>query len=291
MSSIVSASVGLESGEFMTQQVIPPVVTEEGEFNRIEDKHVVEISQLEKVLAVLNEKMKPSYLDNGTVYTLIESLYFDSSNLDFFKHHFSGMESRHKLRSRRYAPNGVWNNAPALLELKTKKNGVCLKTRFKVPAPDFENLISAEAITLSQELMKLNNKVEMAALIRRVEQVNELTQRYHLRPNVSVTYHRYAFEDGEFRVTIDTNIQVKILKSMSAADAYEIMNSEVWPKAEKVIKRYNGVGKFVLETKHQGTIPEWFNQLVEESGIKKSSFSKYCWGIAKEVESKANILQ
>ena len=262
-----------------------------GEFNRIEDKHVVRTEFLEQILATLNQEMLPSYFHNETKFTLIESLYFDSSNLDFFKHHFSGMESRHKLRSRRYAPNGVWSNSPALLELKTKKAGSCFKTRFSIPSKAFDRLISAEEIVLNQELVKLNENVEMAALLRRVEKVNELTQKYHLRPNVSVTYHRYAFEKDDFRVTVDTNIKVNILKPLKREEALAVKGTDFWEKALKIINKYDAEANFVLETKHQGVIPAWMLQLMDEVGVKKTSFSKYCWGIAKEVELKSSLLQ
>ncbi|MFN8370726.1 MAG: VTC domain-containing protein [Bacteriovoracaceae bacterium] len=90
-----------------------------GEFNRIEDKYLVKMDDLNTVLKSLYTHMDPSYLDDVTQFTLIESLYFDSDNLDFYKHHFMDLTKRYKLRTRRYAPNGIWSTEASASRIKS----------------------------------------------------------------------------------------------------------------------------------------------------------------------------
>ncbi|MBT3984102.1 MAG: polyphosphate polymerase domain-containing protein [Bacteriovoracaceae bacterium] len=282
----------LSSEKLETPNIAPDqsIGNSTGEFRRIEDKHLVDAPLLGEVLTVISQYMDASYLDDDTDYTLIESLYFDSDNLDFFRHHFMGLDTRYKIRARRYAPNGKWSEGPVLLELKRKKDGECKKSRFMLPKKDFEALLEGKTLNFTKEICELNESMESGALLRRVNKINELILKYELKPSVRVRYHRNAFERDGFRATVDSNIEVKILKDVDTELAAELKGLDIWTKAEKVLRKYQHGKKFVLELKHQGTIPAWANDLLlNELGIKKTGFSKYCWGLANEVKEKARL--
>ena len=262
---------------------VKPKVAEE--FNRIEDKYVVNAQVYHQVMKRLHDHMEPSYLDNGTVFTLIESLYFDSPEFDFFRHHYEDKEVRHKIRVRRYAPNGIWSQSPVLLELKSKKGEVTQKTRFRLHVRDFNRLANGQEIQLSATLLELNKNLSNQSLISRIHQVNALIVQYRLRPSVAVTYKRFAFEKDDLRVTVDQDVTVDIRQNLTNDGKQFIDQLDIWPKAQKVIKKYRPEENFILEVKHQGHISQWLQDLLSQCEIKKTSFSKYCWSIAREVSA------
>ncbi len=249
-----------------------------GEFLRIEDKYLVEESLLPKILDELNQKMDPSYLDSDTQFTMIESLYFDSSNLDFFRHHFAKMPTRYKLRVRRYGPDGVWNNDSCLLELKRKSGGKCKKVRFKISATDLDNLKQGLALQDFQALYQINTETQESEILERFNLVNQLILEYQLRPVRAIRYKRFAFEKNDFRATIDMKIhQIEYIKLDQPFSDSIKAEEKTWTKVSNIIKKYGAGDKFILELKHKGVIPEWTSQMLEKNQIKQSSFSKYCY--------------
>ena len=255
------------------------------EFNRIEDKYVVNAHAYDQVMKRLHDHMEPSYLDNGTVFTLIESLYFDSPEFDFFRHHYEDKEVRHKIRVRKYAPNGIWSQSPVLLELKSKRGEVTQKTRFRLHVRDFNRLANGQEIQLSATLLELNKNLPTQSLISRIHQVNALIVKYRLRPSVAVTYKRFAFEKDDLRVTVDQDVTVEIRQNLTNDGQLSIDQLDIWPKAQKVIKKYQPGENFILEVKHQGHVSQWLEDLLSQCEIKKTSFSKYCWSIARAVNA------
>src|SRR5262245_56004628 len=103
--------------------------TSPDKFVRIEDKFLLPSVYENILIQTIAGHMQPSYASSGTDFTLIESLYLDSDNLDFYQDHFTKTSGRAKVRVRKYAPNGVWASGDAFVEAKFKDLEVCTKER------------------------------------------------------------------------------------------------------------------------------------------------------------------
>lgn len=259
-------------------------------FERIEDKFLVPKIHQSDLKKLILQYLDASYVDANTQFTLIESLYFDSDNLDLFQHHFSKMDKRYKMRVRRYGPNGNWSNGVAFLEAKCKSNGICTKQRFMITQGDYQRLLTGGAIEFNAELLKVNPKTDPKKLRKRVEEINELITTFHLGPQVSLVYKRLAYERDNLRMTIDEDIQFTTFKPVSPRKASEIKHQDLWTLADAMGRRFSNREYMVVEVKHTGLIPTWFEEFIGKVGVSQTSFSKYCWGMANLIEEASSFL-
>ncbi len=258
-----------------------PKPAKPGKFARIEDKVLLTSRQADLLLKDVNANMKPSYLNEGTRFTLIASCYFDSGELGFFHHHFLKTPKRYKLRIRRYAPNGTWADEAPLLELKSKENGVSKKRRFALSQDNYRRIMNGETMAMTEELQALNPKAKPEKLLKWLTKINGLILEFGLKPALKVQYKRLAFEAADgFRLTIDRDIEIQDLYlDMAQAAGAAAISGEIWQKAERLAARYDREQHCVLELKHTGTPPEWVASFLKLHGIEETSFSKYCWAI------------
>jgi SPX domain protein involved in polyphosphate accumulation len=255
--------------------------TKPGKFVRIEDKVLLTASQAARLLKDVNRNMKPSYLNEGTAFTLIASCYFDSDKLDFFHHHFLKAPKRYKLRIRQYAPNGVWSDEAPLIELKSKENGISKKRRFALTPDNYRRIMNGETMEMTPELQALNPKADPAKLLKWMTKINGLILEFGLKPALKVQYKRLAFEAADgFRLTMDQNIEIQDQFSdmRQAGEDAEIAGG-IWEKAGSLAARYDREQHCVLELKHTGQPPEWVNSFLKRHEIAQTSFSKYCWAV------------
>ena len=258
----------------------------EGEFKRIEDKFLVSKKMQDLVFKCLSQNMDESYLDNDTHFTLIESIYFDSSEITLFKDHFNLLiPKRYKMRVRRYGPNGIWNTENYLLEVKSKKEGQCKKVRFTIGQIELDIISAGLQLQLTPRLIQLNQKMKLETLQKRVEKVNQLIEHYGLIPSRSVKYKRFAFERNGFRATIDIDLEEKSLIELQGINPQVLLQNDIWNKAALLVLKFKGEDKFVLELKHGGNIPRWAEKMLEDYHIAKTSFSKYCYFTARELKN------
>ena len=81
---------------------------EQGQFVRMEDKYLLTKEQADALVPLLKTHLNNASPIPNTDYTIIESVYFDNSELNVLKEYLAQNTSRSKMRTRRYAPNGVW---------------------------------------------------------------------------------------------------------------------------------------------------------------------------------------
>ncbi|MGE3973941.1 MAG: VTC domain-containing protein [Bdellovibrionales bacterium] len=270
-------------------------------FVRIEDKFFIPGAIQAQTIEFLEQHMVLSYPDGGSGFTIIESIYFDSQEMDLFQHHFNKPEKRSKLRIRRYAPRGVWNEETCFIEAKTKtKKGdqsVSSKERFKLDPTNLDLLMKAQTISISNKLLSLNKNLNAAELLRRVEMVNDLVNQYQLVPQMRVRYERLAFEGkesscteslgmkGGIRVTLDKGIVVERLTPFRNGLSQALQSMGIWAEAEALGKVFSCDETVIMEVKHRGVLPSWLDAYLKSQSISKVSFSKYCWGVAQQVKS------
>lgn len=286
-------------------EVVLPSHLNTDSFVRIEDKFFINPSVHEKTIQFLEQNMSLSFPDAGTGFTIIESIYFDSQNMDLFQHHFNKPEKRSKLRIRRYAPNGVWNEEACFIEAKTKtkQNGhsVSSKERFKLDPANLRLVMRAGEIIISEKLLELNKGLGKAELLVRVRMVNDLIREYDLIPQMRVSYERLAFEGkesdctesvgmrGGIRVTLDKKIRIERLTPLKSGVSRALMNMGIWAQASELGRVFSKQETMIMEVKHRGILPKWLATYLESQSITKVSFSKYCWGVAQQVQEVVEV--
>lgn len=260
------------------------VTNSKNKFRRIEQKFILSKSYLPNFMDILNNNMDRGYLREDTTHTLIESTYFDANNLNFFQDHFKKLDIRFKVRVRRYAPNGIWEEGPALLEVKYKELGVSKKYRISIGNKDLNQIMAGELLSQSPALSKLNENMNQAELNDFISFYNDLSSKYKPLPVLKIKYKRFAFEKDDFRVTVDHALDYECmlpkqhLKSLVSAFA----GHSILDNAYEMSKKYAEGEVFLVEMKHRGTIPDWMNNFILAYDMDTDiSFSKYCWAIGK----------
>jgi len=269
-------------------QVVAPAALEEGQFVRLEEKYILPRSTRDEILEILDFYLEPAYPDPTTDFTLIESVYFDSPQFDLYRNHFGTDIRRCKLRTRKYGPNGKWNNEQILLELKAKTNGVTDKQRLRLPLSQFDGLVNGNPIQVCPELVSHHPKMGPEKMQRRVNDINAEITRYGLMPTARVTYSRKAFERDDFRVTLDEGIASEMLVKPSQKVIDMLFNDPIpsvvnspQSRAFAMLQQFNPSENILMEVKHRGNIPAWMSRLIANRPHLKASFSKYCYSVTK----------
>jgi SPX domain protein involved in polyphosphate accumulation len=187
---------------FLVKPNVAESPSEQSTFIRLEQKFLLPKYLWPQLRDLLNTYSQANYLDSQTSFNLIESVYYDSSLLRIYNDHFSNKISRVKVRTRRYAPNGLWKTKSVFMEVKKKEDGICRKERLKVPVEQVALLSSGVALGLTETLAKKNKRTPIQDLADRINTVNSLFEELNLRPQARVVYHREAFEKDGFRVTV-----------------------------------------------------------------------------------------
>lgn len=264
----------------------PQTPREAGSFERIEDKFVVPGALKAELLALIESKMTPSYPDSTTQFTLIESIYYDSAECQSFFDHFGTAPERHKLRTRRYGPNGKMNLVETHLELKSKtqstilnQSGISKKARFQIGKEELKLLKEFKPLHLSRSLAELNSGIEMRTLVKRARNVSEIVSKLKLVPTCRVTYSRKAYQAGDLRVTVDQDITSELLRDVDTARLLS-RDPSVKARASEMCARFGTGDIAILEVKHAGTVPSWITDYLQSRGVGEASFSKYCFSMA-----------
>lgn len=252
-----------------------------GEFRYTQDKYLIPSLTLEEIITRLSLFMDPSYPDSRTYYTLIESIYFDGPDYEFFQDHFEKIESGFKMRARIYGPNGKWNRDRVLLEIKEKKSSVSFKVKLTLNQFYYNQLIQGKKLTLERELELLNAGLGIKDLKQRIKKVNDLIQQYQLRPKLSVSYKRRAFEsNNNVRVVIDNDLSFCPLARIEKNKAECLKAKKLWHQACKLNTKYQQGKNAIIEIKYDKELPLWTQKLLNDYQLNKTNFSKYCWSVA-----------
>jgi SPX domain protein involved in polyphosphate accumulation len=211
----------------------------------------------------------------------VESIYFDSPDLDIFRTHFQIFDGRFKLRMRTYGPNGIWDRECVFLEMKRKNREHTEKFRIRLDPSSHIMLFESDepSLALSRALVKTNPSIEFRELSLRVQMVDQQLRKLKLRPCSRLYYRRKAFEDAELRVTLDENISTELLMDVPPSTRLEIYASPVWPQAQQMLTNCPIAGGMILEIKNEGKSPKWLLEFFQAHGISEARFSKFCYSI------------
>jgi VTC domain len=266
--------------------------SEASTFKRYEDKFILPKSLKKALITCLEKNLKPDYPDKKTKFSGMKSVYFDSTNLDMVKHHLSKAQSRFKIRTREYAPDGKLHKSDfTYLEVKAKHGDVTDKFRIKVPNKDMSAFMKGLPIIPSLELIKANQHIGVADLVKRVQDVNTAMQKFSMHPSCEITYNRRAYSDGiqdsGLRVTFDEGISSSILDVVPSSVSDSLAKDSGEDSLAEMLYGYDPENHIILEVKHHGYTPDWLNKFLNDNKIVKTSFSKYCWSLAKHTLQKS----
>lgn len=236
-------------------------------FNRYEIKYLVAEADVPALRAELSTRLATDPLAPEGGYR-VESLYFDSPDLRFYREKIEGLKFRRKLRIRRYGDGSVAEEEPVSIEIKQRVNRVTQKRRL--------DLGFADALALCDSTGgATGNAVDTAELIESlperdhglIREIASFVAVNRLRPIATTTYRREAFvgADAEAgaRVTIDHGVAGRdrdfLLGNPTAEDR---------PTVDPQLA--------VVEIKVDERVPFWLTDLTAQQGMAVIRMSKYC---------------
>lgn len=227
---------------------------------RLEYKFLVKNNMLEKLRNRLLPFVELDPFIKGTTdneYT-VRSIYFDSSNYDYYHEKIEGIKIRKKLRIRSYDTQA--DNNLVFLEIKNKYDNFIDKNRAPLLYHDLKNLLETKSV----ETYTLTNNGY-------ANSINDGKKFFHhiyksgLKPIILIVYDREAFFskfDNNLRITFDKNIRF-----------FE------YPKIENLYRdeelEIAIPNDFVLEVKFNNGYPKWLQDIIIEFNLIRRSVSKY----------------
>ncbi|MBN2802504.1 MAG: polyphosphate polymerase domain-containing protein [Deltaproteobacteria bacterium] len=231
-------------------------------FNRYELKYIIPIRLAWKLLADFKERMPyDSYCpENGYKLT---SLYYDSTELDFFWNKIEGIKFRRKVRLRIYPASSIEETTHGMVEIKQCINKTVQKKRLKLPIDEGHDLcvngILSEKITDPDDMQV-------------AQEVKYISDSMQLIPTCITAYNRIAlagdYMDPGLRITFDTNVRYRTHALHVNQDA---KNNLIIP-----------LDWCVLEVKTNERIPDWVASILTANNCQLGRISKYCSGIARD---------
>lgn len=228
------------------------------------DRYELKYPAPRETLEPLRRALEPFVVRDGHTppdhlgYT-IHSIYFDTPGFECYHQKVSGIQHRYKVRLRGY--NGGGNDAPVVLEIKRKDDRVVSKARAWVPHRDLEALLTTGDV----ERYAVANSGDA----RSAEDVRRFLyriRRHGLRPVVLIRYEREAYFgrfNNDLRITLDCN-----LRSRAFPGATELFGRQPLVQSRR--------DTYVVEVKHYGASPSWLKSILNDFGLKRGPFSKYC---------------
>ena len=209
-------------------------------FNRVEKKYILNKTQFNKIKNIIykNIKLDPYHSKEYT----ISSIYLDTDNFDLIRKSMEKPIYKEKVRLRSY---GVPNlSDEVFLEIKKKYNGYGNKRRIKIKLKEAYEFINGK--------IKINSQIG--------KELDYTIKRNILKPKIYIAYDRIAFQEKEFRITLDYNIRYRIEDiELEKGDSGNLLGKDL----------------YIMEAKALNAYPKWFIKLLSQEKIYPKSFSKY----------------
>ena len=224
-------------------------------FRRFEFKYPLPLSIVDSLIPELLRYMDWDDYSAAQEYYHVRSIYYESERFKCFHEKHAGEKNRKKYRLRYY--NDILSeHTTVFLELKRKDDLIVLKDR----------LVTSFG-ALKDPLVNHDIKAMVAAVGENNLPVAEEflfdISLYQLEPKLLVQYKRKALFgkfDKNFRVTFDYELETARVDSLNTnALTPEQVNPEM----------------AVLEVKFNGTLPEWFHQIIQSFELVRNSNSKF----------------
>lgn len=187
----------------------------------------------------------------------INSLYFDTPNLDDYMDKEGSFQVRKKMRVRMYKDSWKEDLDRVWFEIKRKKDMNIYKTRVEVAGDIFRDFYH------NSNVLALGDGANIPAEQKKLDEFKYLFIKQNYRPRTIVKYKRMAYLDkflSSVRVTFDKDI----VASWSDPDFFG-EEDEVMVSGSNV----------VMEVKFNGQLPWWFVKARDIFDLKRTDYSKY----------------
>ena len=121
--------------------------------NRTDTKFVFDFDTLQLFLESCSKDYKILTIKSNNIANY-KTLYFDTSDFEFYHHHHNQKGNRFKVRIRKYVDSSL-----CFLEIKNKIKGRTIKTRTLIN--DFEEVLSANSMEFIETVIQSNNPLQM----------------------------------------------------------------------------------------------------------------------------------
>ena len=231
-------------------------------FNRYELKYLVPEDKVPAISKELNQHMVRDPYAGPTGYG-VWSVYYDTSNLRFYREKIEGLKFRRKLRIRRYGETGgadepISADAMVAVEIKQRVNRVTQKRRVMLP------------YHLALDLCDRHQHIEYPGADQSfIDEVLDLVIRLQLRPTAMTGYRREPYVGTD----ADLGLRVTLDHKVSGRDRDFDLRAEA---ENRFIIRPDLA---VMEVKVNERAPYWVTDMAARHDLQVQRISKYCQSI------------
>jgi SPX domain protein involved in polyphosphate accumulation len=234
---------------------------------RHELKYIIPYTYVEPISRFIAPYCQLDYyseLADNSFYN-VNSLYFDTHNLEFLQKRLYGAYSRMNMRVRTY---GDGTKAPYFMEIKHKKGAIVKKYRATANEDEWPYILTDPGYQIpdNEQGKNLANK----KLFLR------LATAYAIEPKILTCYRRRAFfstVDEYARVTMDIDLQchqeeqynIVVGNKMCNYDNETIYANNTFTNANVILELKSNVG----------AVPVWMLDLIQSFNLIQEGFSKY----------------
>lgn len=220
--------------------------TFKSKFKRYEKKYLITLEQLQNLKKYFDKYLVADDYAQST----ISNLYFDTDNFYMIRSSKDKAEYKEKLRMRSYDKNPN-DDSKVFLEIKKKFEKVIYKRR-----------ISTSLKKGNEYLLDRQDVLEKSQIKNGIDWIFKTNK--NLKPMMYIYYDRYSYkgiEDGDLRITIDSNIKYR---------NYDL-------DIKKGIYGNNIIDNnlVIMEIKVSGAYPLWLSEALNKYQMYPRPFSKY----------------
>ncbi len=222
-------------------------------FKRKEVKFLLNMTQFNELLKVIEQYMEPdAYCVGGKEYG-IYNVYYDTPDSYLIRESLAKPYYKEKLRVRSYFSPASPDDK-VYVEIKKKIGGIVTKRRVSMTAKQAEVYLKTGIRPITNKY--LDNQV--------LDEIDVFRKNYPIAPAQYISYQRMAFfgkDNKDFRLTFDRNITDRRYDVTLGKESY----------GRQIIRP----DQRLMEIKITDSIPLWLSEALSKLGIYKTSFSKY----------------
>ena len=232
---------------------------------RYEYKYLVSSSLLPKLRELIYPYIDlDSHVEHKETHQYsVRSIYFDTSNFDYYFDKLEGIGNRKKVRLRTYQENT--DESIAFLEVKRKYEVPLIKYRAPLKAEDITKIFQSgntEKLTLDS-LGAIENAKENS------KSFFHFLYKDKLIPIILISYEREPYNskfDPTTRITFDKNLRSFPFPKLEDIYREDILSDSL-------------PGQFILEVKFNHMFPKWMNSIISRFRLRSEAVSKYITSI------------
>ena len=225
-------------------------------FNRYEKKYMLTGIQYHQIVDAMRSHMVLDRYNEDKEFYQISNIYYDTLDDRLIRTSIDKPVYKEKLRVRSYGVPELSDKV--FVEIKKKYKGIVNKRRTSMRLDDAYSYLDGDVSIdgIMEDYIDINAQV--------LKEIDYFKKLYRLVPKVYLSYDRRAYfekDDGDFRVTFDTNITTR--------------REDVRLESGSYGKQLITPDTYLMEIKISGAVPMWFSEIISGLNIYPTSFSKY----------------